>query len=188
MRETESIHLSLVDVESYGDFFKNNYHAACLVALRYVKDTQEAEDLVQEVFLHIWEKRDQINVKSNLRNYLYVSVRNASINYVQRNKETFTTIENADLSSSFVDSDEEFAKEEFASKIARAIEKLPPQCKKIFLLAYLNSLSYQQIADTLQLSKNTVKTQMGIAYKLLREDLKESIVNLLFLLFRRSGV
>ncbi len=188
MRETENIHLALVDVESYGDFFKNNYHAACLVALRYVKDAEEAEDLVQEVFLHIWEKRDQINVRGNLRNYLYISVKNASINYVQRSKESFTTLDNADLSLSFVDSDEEFAKEEFASKVSRAIEQLPPQCKKIFLLAYLNNLSYQQIAETLQLSKNTVKTQMGIAYKLLREHLKDSIVNFFFLLFRRLRV
>jgi len=186
--KTENINMSLANVTSYGDFFKINYHAACLIALRYVKDTQEAEDLVQEVFLHIWERRNQINIKDNLRNYLFNSVKNASINYVQRNKKLFTALENADLSSSFVDSDEEFAKEEFASNVSRAIEKLPPQCKKIFLMAYLDNLSYQHIAETLQLSKNTVKTQMGIAYKLLREHLKDSIVNLMFLLFRRIRV
>ncbi len=180
--------MALWDVASYGVFFETNYHAACLVAMRYLKDTREAEDLVQEVFLHIWECRHQIIVRDNLRNYLFNSVKNASINYTQRNKKFYTALEDADLSSAYAESNDEFTKEEFAAKVAKSIDQLPPQCKKIFLLAYLDNLSYQNIAEALQLSKNTVKTQMGIAYKLLREQLKDAIVNLMLLFLRRMKV
>lgn len=187
MGKFTNIHLSLVDVDSFGYFFKANYHTACLVANRYVHDNQEAEDVVQDVFIRIWEKRDELNIHTNLKHYLLNSVRNTSINYIQRKKGLSVDLEIGDTQHLKDENDSEFLNEEFASKIDRAIENLPPRCKRIFLLAFVDNLTYQEIADTLGLSKNTVKTQMGIAYKLLREQLKDSFFNLFLLFFKPAN-
>jgi len=166
----------------FGNFFRKNYRTACLIALKYVKDFQLAEDLVQDVFIAFWEKRDDLQVRTNLQNYFFTAIRNHSINLVQRNKSTTTS-----LSELFVDLPEEdhvnsFSQEELAVRVYDAIQELPKACQSIFRLAYEQNYSYQQIADTLQISKNTVKTQMGIAYKQLREKLNTLTIILLYLL------
>jgi RNA polymerase sigma-70 factor (ECF subfamily) len=170
--------LILGNVSSFENFFKKNYHLACLVALRYLKDEQLAEDIVQETFLYLWQKREELKIQRNLKQYLLFAVRNRSINYLQREKQ-FDQLPENDLISDFKeDPDENFSEEEFAVHIARSIEELPPQCKKIFLLAYNDHLTYNEIASVLSLSKNTIKTQMGIAYKILREKLKSYFLSL----------
>jgi RNA polymerase sigma-70 factor (ECF subfamily) len=163
----------------FGNFFRRNHRTACLVALKYVKDFQLAEDLVQDVFIAFWEKRDCFQVRTNLQNYFFAAVRNHSINLVQRNKSTTTS-----LSELFIDLPEEdhsnsFSQEELAVRVYDAIQELPQACQAIFRLAYEQNYSYQQIADTLQISKNTVKTQMGIAYRQLREKLNTLTITLL---------
>lgn len=186
MGKSENIQFVLNDVGSYGKFFTENYHTACLVASRYLYDNQEIEDIVQEVFVKIWEKRKAIKIQSNLKNYLFNSVKNTCINHVQRKKEIIAGFDQAGLQQWENEAGDQFISEEFASKINQAIETLPPQCKKIFLLAFIDDLSYQETADALGLSKNTVKTQMGIAYKLLREKLRDSFFSLVLIFFRKA--
>lgn len=186
MGKSENTYQILNDKDSYGRFFTGNYHTACLVASRYIRDNQEIEDIVQEVFVKLWEKRKEIRIHSNLENYLFNSVKNTCVNYVQRKKETIAGLEGVDLHQWETDREEEFTSEEFASKISQAIETLPPQCKKIFLLTYIDDLTYQQTADALGLSKNTIKTQMGIAYKLLREKLHNSFFSLMLIFLRKK--
>lgn len=178
MKDPEYINLMLNNISSFEIFFKKNYHLACLVALRYLKDEQLAEDLVQETFAYLWQKREKLKVQRNLKQYLFSAVRNRSINYLQREKQ-FDRFTEDDLSLNFTeDPDEGFSEEEFAMHVVKSIEELPSQCKRIFLLAYNDHLTYNEIASTLNLSKNTIKTQMGIAYKILREKLKHYFVSL----------
>ncbi|SHF55534.1 RNA polymerase sigma-70 factor, ECF subfamily [Mariniphaga anaerophila] len=169
--------------KQFADFFRENYHTACLVALRYMSDVDEAEDMVQDIFAALWEKRKTIQVKTNHKNYLFTAVRNHAINTVQRSKEKTIS-----LSALFVDVSEEenpnhFKDEELAAEISKAINELPKGCRAVFTLAYLENMTYQQIADKLNLSKNTIKTQMGVAYRQLREKLKKYVVVLLEFVF-----
>lgn len=168
----------------FRNFFRKNYRTACLISIKYVKDFQLAEDLVQDVFIAFWEKRDSIQVRTNLQNYLFTAIRNHSINLVQRNKSITTSL--SELSVDLPDEAhiDSFSQEELAVRVCDAIQELPKACQSIFRLAYEQNYSYQQIADTLQISKNTVKTQMGIAYKQLREKLNTLAINLLCL-FRK---
>jgi len=170
--------LMLSNISSFEDFFRKNYHVACLVALRYLKNEQEAEDIVQETFLYLWEKRRELEVQRNLKQYLFQAVKNRSINYIQREKQIHQSAE-VDFNQ-IEDSADDFSNEELAVKISRSIESLPPQCKKIFTMAYMDNLTYIEIADTLHLSKNTIKTQMGIAYKILRNKLKKYFLYVFF--------
>ncbi len=175
----------LNNVSSFEKFFKKNYHLACLVALRYLKDEQLAEDVVQETFLYLWQRRSELEVQRNLKHYLLNAVKNRSINHFNRAKQfEYLSDINTEVSTSD-GSDSDFSEEELAIQIANSIEELPPQCKRIFLLAYTENLTYKEIAATLNLSKNTIKTQMGIAYKILREELKNYFLILFVLPFRR---
>nr|MBD3623103.1 RNA polymerase sigma-70 factor [Sunxiuqinia sp.] len=70
---------SLENVDSFELFFKRNYHLSCLVALRYVKSTEIAEDIVQETFMYLWQKRTELKIHWNVKSYLLRAVKNKSI-------------------------------------------------------------------------------------------------------------
>lgn len=185
MKKAAELPFYLNSEEGFNDFFSKNYSTACLIALKYVKDYNIAEDLVQDVFVALWEKKGNIQIHNNLRNYFFTAVKNHSINLIQRNKSVTTS-----LSELFIDLPEEdtsnsFSQEELAVKINKAIQELPQACQLVFRLAYEQNYSYQEIAETLQISKNTVKTQMGIAYKQLRAKLNNMIVTLLLFIQKK---
>lgn len=162
--------------KQFGDFFRENYHTACLVALRYIADFTQAEDLVQDVFCTIWEKKERLKIKTGLKNYFLTAVKNHALNQVQRDQSH--TIPLSELLIDLVEKESHdcFDDEELGVNIASAIDELPAGCRKIFILAYREKLTYQQIASQLNISKNTVKTQMGIAYRQLREKLRKWVV------------
>jgi RNA polymerase sigma-70 factor (ECF subfamily) len=176
----------LGDEPSFEGFFKVNYHLACMVALRYVKSEQIAEDIVQETFVTLWQRRDELNIRSNLKSYLLNTVKNRSLNYLRDEKQMDTITESGIPSDMIDDPNDNFSQEELAIHIGQAIDELPAQCKKIFQLAYHERLTYNEIASALNLSKNTIKTQMGIAYKMIRFKLSAYFLNLFCFSFFRQ--
>lgn len=167
--------------KQFGDFFRENYHTACLVALRYIADSARAEDLVQDVFCAIWEKKETLNIKTGLKNYFLTAVKNHALNQIQRDKRNTVSLSELLIDLAEEEKNDSFDDEELAVNIASAIEELPAACRNIFTMTYHEKLTYQQIADRLNLSKNTVKTQMGIAYRQLRQKLKKWVVVLMSL-------
>jgi len=178
--------LTLTEVSSFEEFFKTNYHLACLVALRYVKSEQIADDIVQETFVTLWQKREELNIQTSLKSYLLNMVRNRSLNYLRDEKRMDEITETIVTSNLVDDPNDSFSQEELAVHIAQAIDELPTQCKKVFQLAYHERLTYNEIASTLSLSKNTVKTQMGIAYKMIRYKVSNYFVSLLSFSFLKK--
>jgi len=166
----------LSDEERFCLFFKDNYQTACLIANRYVKNMDHSEDLVQDVFTALWERRESVGKSLNLKNYLYTAVKNHALNFILREKRDDISISGIFTETSDEDPLDFYDKEVMAIKILHAIDELPPHCKVIFNLAYQKELTYQEIADKLNISKNTVKTQMGIAYKSLRLKLHNLII------------
>ncbi|MGQ7870734.1 RNA polymerase sigma-70 factor [Sunxiuqinia sp. sy24] len=174
---------SKLNFKKFEQFFNENIHAAGLIAYRYVSDKQLVEDILQDAFITIWDKRSQIyNSDAELRKYLFVTVRNKTISYLRSIKVKQIEIDNALASMCLQEEAKLYTDEELALKVSKAIDKLPKRCQEIFKLAYLNDKSYNEIADTLTISKNTVKTQMVIAYRILRVELKEIYLNMLFIL------
>jgi RNA polymerase sigma-70 factor (family 1) len=151
---------TILTKKQFGDFFRENYHTACLVALRYIADSARAEDLVQDVFCAIWEKKETLKIKTGLKNYFLTAVKNHALNQIQREKSNTVSLSELLIDLAEEKSSDRFEDEELAVKIASVIEELPPACRSIFSLAYREKLTYQQIADQLNVSKNTVKTQM----------------------------
>ncbi len=170
------------DQVDFEAFYKRWYSGAIRFALEYIRDESEAENIVQEVFVNIFEKRKSLSKDMNLTYYLFSAVKNRCVNYLT-NKLRQRSIKVADNDSTFEDrlalvALEEFdvnitIREDFEPRLNQALEKLPPQCRRIFVMSKIDGKKQLDIADELGISINTVESQMKIAYVKLREELKD---------------
>jgi RNA polymerase sigma-70 factor (family 1) len=158
--------------------FEQLFHAYCEELVRYattiLKDADEAQDVVQHLFVTLWTKRDTLQVNSSLKSYLYRSVYNSSLNRI---KQVTTQQKHEDYLGCVAHSYGSAASavlesKEVQSAIDTAIAALPDQCRLIFTMSRFEGKKYQQIADELQLSVKTIENQMGKALKHMREQLQ----------------
>jgi RNA polymerase sigma-70 factor (ECF subfamily) len=173
------------DEQSFELFFKNNYQRLCSYAYTFLKDTDDAEDIVQQIFVNMWEKRQTLTIETSVMAYLMRAVRNAALNKLKHAevKERYTDVQELNPSTENVTST--VFKNELQKQIFHAIETLPPQCKIIFELSRYEELTYNEIARQLNLSVKTVENQMGKALRIMREQLKDY---LLWFIILGSGI
>ncbi len=159
------------------------FHQMILYSMKSVPESGEAEELVSDCFIKVWEKRKKIEIKESVKNYLFFVLRNAIIDYHRSNKVITEPLEQ------LVDfADESYFDEQSRyTDLYQALNKLPIQRKKILEMAVFDGMTYQEIADSLQISRNTVKTQIGRAYRFLKENLNSKSY-LFFLLTSRSNI
>ena len=158
--------------EEYKEVFEEFYNPLCNFANKIVERRDLAEDVVQEVFVQIWQKRESINLKTSLKNYLFQSTRNKAIEILRRKKlETkYINSEMNTMETSYnIESDADAYM--LKDKLKRCIRQLPPKCQQIFVMSKMNGLTYAEIAEELNLSVKTVENQIGRGLKLLREML-----------------
>ena len=162
------------DNKAFKVLFTKYYLQLCHYALLYVNDQSIAESLVQDVFINIWEKRQSLDIHSSIKAYLFISVKNRSLNYL-RNRPQMLEFEDWHTE---IESEEIFSSEnninysDLKAEINKSIQKLPGKCREIFLLSREENMSYREIAEKLNISRKTVENQLGIALKKLREQLK----------------
>lgn len=156
---------------SAGEFeriFKELYRPLCLFALRFTEKTEDAEDVVQQAFADVWDKCCHNVTIANFKSYLYQAVRNRSLTLIAQSSDTGPDTESlADLEDT--SEEEQISRSERDARLWTAIDGLPPERKKIFLLAKRDGLKYQEIAEELNISVKTVENQIGKALKTLRE-------------------
>lgn len=156
-------------VQAFTRFYTLFFQKLLLESDKYVKDISVAEELVQDVFLKVWENPESLEEIKSVKSYLYKSVINSSINYVnrQRNIEQHHQKIAANFTEEYLmELDEE---NELVVLLRIEIEKLPPQCKKVFKLNRFERLKYKEIADLLDISERTVENHICNALKVLRE-------------------
>jgi RNA polymerase sigma-70 factor (ECF subfamily) len=160
----------------------------CLVAEHIVRNPSDAEEIVSDVFVKLWNIRDQIDITTSIKWYLVKAVRNTSINYLDKNKTSNNltiSLSASDYEILAWDSDYplgQLYQIEILTILDNSINELPDSCKEIFLLSRDKDMKYVQIAGKLGISINTVKTQMKIALARLRESLKDYLMILIFLI------
>ena len=159
--------------KEFEAFFKKYHRLAVVVSVKITNDLIASEDIVQDIFYYIWKNSHLVNPEESLKSYLLKSVKNRSLNYLRDKKHT-TDIQC--LSDNFIEDDYDYSKEERISLIFSEIEKLPPRCREILKLVVLEEKKYAEAAETLGISLNTVKTQMGLAYKQLRTSSKKLLL------------
>ncbi len=144
-------------------------------AFTILKDNHIAEDIVQAVFLKLWEKKDQLLMENQIGSYLYRTTYNLSLNYIRDNKTRKRHIKNVSktIHSSVDNVNEKLSGSELSIHIHEVIETLPPRCKLIFLKSRKEGKKYKEIAAEMNISVKTVEAQMGKALKIFREALKD---------------
>jgi RNA polymerase sigma-70 factor (family 1) len=156
------------DQQAYKELFTSFYSYLFHFALGIVKSKESAEEVVSDIFIKIWEKRESLEKISNLKVYLYVATRNIGFNYVDKQKRAATnSIEefSVEFKSRYFDPEQLLITADMMAIIAREIDKLPPKCKIIFKLVKEDNLKYREVAEILNISVKTVENQLAIALR-----------------------
>jgi len=176
---------------AFEQIYLQHYARMKRFAKEYVPFEEDAENILQDVFLDFWEKREVLLTYSNLIAYLFTAIRNRCVNLLKRKmleqdvsnrmQEEYVRTLQINLESLEFMSAELFQQNDIQKQINDAIEALPPKCRRIFIMSKIEGKKQKDIAVELNISIHAIETQMGIAYKKLRENLKEFYPLFLFL-------
>jgi len=171
------------DANSFEKLFNHYCQRLINFARNYVIDKQIAENVVQDVFVKVWNNRENLDRTKMIKSYLFTAVKNDSLKHLRHlsieNKETEA---NQPYTNNDERPDKKLDEKETALKLEQAINELPEKCREIFTMNRFDNLKYSEIADILNISIKTVETQMGRALKKLRERLKPFLTMILFIL------
>lgn len=177
------------DESAYELLFKEFYRVLTVYANKYVKDMEMAKEIVQDLFVHLYEKRQDLDIKSSLKSYLFRSAHNRCINYINaqkiRKQHAEYVYKTAEIKEDIIE--QEMNKSELEEALFEAINQLPPKCQSIFKMNRFKGMSNIEIAQQLKLSKRTVETQISKALRILRvkiEPYRGISTIFLFLLIR----
>ena len=169
----------------FEKLFRAYYQELCTYAFYYLKDQAAAEEEVQDIFVSLWKKRDELEITSSLKSYLYRATRNHCLNVIKhleirdsykKHNEAIRKVEEQELGI-------HMETKELQVKIDAAIDQLPTERKRIFMMSRFEGLKYREIADQLNISVKTVENQMGKALAFLREQLVDYLPLWLYLWF-----
>jgi RNA polymerase sigma-70 factor, ECF subfamily len=166
------------DVQAFETVFRAYYQSLCLFSFRYLKRTDLAEEIVQDIFVNIWDKRSSLQLETSLKSYLYRAVHNNSLKYIQHQK---VVEKHADhlthrKEQSFSEPQNNLQVEEVTKLQNNSYNSMPQKTREIFELSRNEGLKYAEIAEKLEISVKTVEAHMGSALKVLRENLKDYLI------------
>lgn len=168
------------DKSAYKNIFNHLYPGMCLFAKKIIKDHDDCEDIVQEVFIELWNQRAKFESHEHIKAFLYLSIKNRCLNFLKRNNTKIKHLQSYPNETEYPF--EKFVLEaETAANLYEVINTLPEQQKKVILLN-LEGYSNEEISQELDISINTVKLYKKLAYNRLRSGLNSTIC--LFLLYK----
>jgi RNA polymerase sigma-70 factor (ECF subfamily) len=171
---------AILDSSEFERLFKEYFKALMAFSRRILGDEDDAREVVHQVFIKLWEKRNEIDLSTSLKSYLFTSVHNRSLNVI-RDRKKFSSEEVPENAGEW-DVSAQIEAMELEEKIREAIEDLPEKCREIFELNRFNGLRYNEIAEQLQISVKTVENQMSKALRILRDQLTKYLTILLWLI------
>ncbi|WP_430817616.1 RNA polymerase sigma-70 factor [Carboxylicivirga sp. RSCT41] len=173
---------------SFRLLFDSYYRILHAYALKFV-DPDRANDVVQDLFSNIWERRSDLVIKTSLHNYLFTGIRNNCLQLLEKQKvrtryhqDKENQLALDELNYFHSETSQSLLEVELQNKIEEAISKLPEQCQKVFRLSRIKQVRNAEIAEQLQISPKTVEKHLSKALKIMREELKDYLPFLLLLL------
>ena len=166
------------DQLAFKELYEQKFFRLFQFALAFVRSKLIAEEIVNDTFLKLWNKRNKLNAIDNIDVYLYVSVKNASLNFLRRPAHKHISLDEIDIEYLHICTDPGsiLVTSELQKMLEKAINSLPPRCKLVFKLIKEDKLTYKQVAAILGVSVKTVDTQLGIALRKL-EDILSPILD-----------
>lgn len=177
--------------KAYKQLYDEHYEIMFRVALRFVRDADVAENIVQDVMIKIWENRKSLEIKVSVRTYLLSAVRNRCINYitsVHHLRETrFSELPSNDkqhINANNVDGLGILEEEELAAVVIRCIEELPEECRRVFVNAKLEGKSYKEISEECGISSATINYHIKNAKAALRKKLSPYLLYMMLFMWQ----
>jgi len=170
--------------EAFEMMFRDWYTPLCRFARTLLQDSDESEEAVQQVFVTMWEKRQEIAVEISVKAYVYRAVRNTCLN-VLKHRKVVRHHERYAVAGGMMSVHPVFESQpggELERALANAMNALPEQCRKVFEMSRFGGKKYQEIATELGISVKTVENHMGKALRILREKLADFLPLLLLLI------
>lgn len=160
----------------YHGFHKRLFH----FAFSLVKTKENAEEIVEDVFIKLWNQRQSIGQINNLKVYLYTATKNTALNYLSKKAresivQPFDDID-ITLAQTDLSPEEILITAELSQHIRTAVESLPPRCKMIFKLIREDGLRYKEVSEILNIAVNTIDAQMAIAVRRIAEAIRKDFV------------
>jgi RNA polymerase sigma-70 factor, ECF subfamily len=163
------------DIEQFESLFRSSYVSLVKYARTLIKDQDTAEEIVQDLFVRLWQEKEKIKIESSLNGYLFRSVHNRCLHYIEHRRVVERHAE--EVSSREADTTEDPSEilhyKDLQVRIARILERLPERCGTIFCMSRFEGLKYSEIAEKLSVSVKTVEASMGRALKEFRKELAE---------------
>jgi len=168
------------DAKAFEFLYRHYFETLCFYSFGIVKNEESAEEIVNDVFFKVWSKRKTIEINYTIKSYLIRCIHNASVDFFENKRNIFShkfTEIDEEINQLIADENESvlklFEMEEMEEDIKDAIAQLPPQCRKIFYLSRYEFRSNDEISQALNISVNTVRTQISRALDSLRFKLKK---------------
>lgn len=180
--------VKLGDEKAFESLFKFYYQRLCHYATSILDDMDEAEEVVQQVFINIWDKREQVYIETSIQSYLYRAVNNYCLNKIKQRK-VYGWHHNEfkkETSDSVESTGQAVISNELRTSIMDAVDLLPEQCKLVFQLSRFEGMKHKEIADELQISTKTVENHIGKALKHMKDHLKEYLTFLIILVIHKN--
>jgi RNA polymerase sigma-70 factor, ECF subfamily len=163
------------DKQEFEKLFRSSYVSLVRYAKRILKDHDTAEEIVQDLFFRLWQDRSNLTIESSLNGYLFRSVHNKSLHFIEHQK--VVNRHAGEIAASAEETAEPVTEaiyySELQSKVAKVLERLPEKCSVIFRMSRFEGLKYNEIAEKLSVSLKTVEANMGKALKEFRKALAE---------------
>lgn len=140
-------------------------------AFLHLRSTEDAQEAVQEVFIHVWEKREQLSFDDELKYYLFRAVKNTCLNFIKKRRLDTVSLDEA-LTAVQDQAGEDGETQIRFKAVMKQINQLPEMCREIFLMSRMEGLSHKEIAEILELAPKTVENQIGIGLKKIRLGMK----------------
>lgn len=166
-----SKHLKEGDLKAYNILFDTYFSRIFNYALKLSNDDALAKDIVQDTFVKLWTKREQINIELSIGNYLYKICKNEFLGYLRDKKKERAFLDEIKIETTYqmhLEPEDNVAR---INRLRAAIEKLSPKCKEAFILSKYENLSYKDIAEKMNISIKTVEVHISKAYSQLRKGL-----------------
>ncbi|WP_163398308.1 RNA polymerase sigma factor [Flavobacterium fluviatile] len=175
------------DESAYTYLIDIYHHKLCVYANSLAKNIYSAEDIVQNVFIKIWEQRTRLKSDHSIKSFLYKSVYNEFIDLYRKNQSLFSLEKTYhDALNSVVLEDDSESFQRILKVVNKEIESLPPKCREVFILSKKEGLTNIEIAEHLDVSIKTVEAQITKAFSILRSSLEEKVKSVLFMFFGKK--
>jgi len=182
-----------INDRNFEEIYLNYFPRLLRFAQEYVLNKEDAENIIQDVFMTLWERRNDLKIHISLASYMFILIKNRCIDHLRRLKhaelgkrqmqEHFTNELQMKLYSLEALNQSSISDSDIEQLIISAIDSLPPKCREIFILSKINGKKYREIAAQLCISESTVENQMSIALRKLRRHLKDYMPVFQFLMY-----